>query len=85
MTAQAAASAAPTSRPARWLHLTSHWLFGVVFTAGVALRVVTFLAYQPALLYIDSLGYLANISELRPTGARPRRQRVPLRRPGFHL
>ena len=51
--------------------LRRHWMFGVLFVAGLALRVVTFLAYQPALLYIDSLPYLVNMGPLRPSGARP--------------
>jgi hypothetical protein len=51
--------------------LRRHWMFAVLFVAGVVLRVVTFLAYRPALLYIDSLSYLTNIGPLRPSGARP--------------
>ena len=51
--------------------LGGHWLFALLFTAGVVLRIVTFLAYRPALLYIDSMSYLANIDVLRPSGARP--------------
>jgi hypothetical protein len=41
-----------------------HWLFLLLLVAGTALRVVTFLAYQPALLYQDSQGYLENAEEL---------------------
>ncbi|HSK96396.1 MAG TPA: glycosyltransferase family 2 protein [Euzebyales bacterium] len=51
--------------------IAAHWLFGLLFVAGVVLRIVTFRAYQPALLYIDSLSYLANADALDPTGARP--------------
>jgi len=51
--------------------LRGHRVFAVLFVAGVVLRVVTFLAYRPALLYIDSLPYLTNIGALRPSGARP--------------
>ncbi len=51
--------------------LRGHWLFSLLFAAGVVLRAVTALAYRPALLYIDSLSYLTNIGPLRPSGARP--------------
>ncbi|HSK91223.1 MAG TPA: glycosyltransferase family 2 protein [Euzebyales bacterium] len=51
--------------------VAGHWLFAGLFAAGVVLRVLTFLAYQPALLYVDSLSYLRNLSALDPTGARP--------------
>ena len=51
--------------------LRAHWAFGLLLIAGVALRWVTFLAYRPALLYIDSMSYLDNIEVLRPSGARP--------------
>ena len=49
----------------------TNWLFGVLLLAGVVLRLLTLLAYRPALLYIDSLSYIANAEELVPTGARP--------------
>jgi hypothetical protein len=39
-----------------------HWLFVALFAAGLALRVVTQVAYRPALLYIDSYRYLENLS-----------------------
>jgi hypothetical protein len=51
--------------------IARHWMFGLLFVAGVVLRVVTFRAYQPALLYIDSLSYLGNMELLDPTWARP--------------
>ncbi|MGH3321140.1 MAG: hypothetical protein ACRDN9_13365 [Streptosporangiaceae bacterium] len=38
---------------------------------GVALRVVVQLAYRPAILYIDSFGYLTNAKDLDPTMWRP--------------
>ena len=37
-----------------------HWLFAVLLTAGLVLRVLTQIAYRPALLYIDSTKYLLN-------------------------
>ena len=49
----------------------SHSLFGLLFVGGVVLRVITFRAYQPALLYVDSLTYLKTSATLDPTGARP--------------
>ncbi|HEY7439379.1 MAG TPA: hypothetical protein VIC35_08270, partial [Acidimicrobiia bacterium] len=39
-----------------------HWLFLTLFAAGLAFRVVTQIAYRPALLYIDSYRYLENLS-----------------------
>lgn len=44
-----------------------HWFFLVVLGAGVLLRVVTQVAYRPALLYTDSYGYLENLHDLSPT------------------
>jgi 4-amino-4-deoxy-L-arabinose transferase-like glycosyltransferase len=43
-----------------------HWLFLLLIAAGAALRVVTFFAYQPALIYQDSQGYLENAAQLVP-------------------
>jgi hypothetical protein len=60
----------PTAAPEGGL-LRRHGVFAVLFVVGVVLRVVTFLAYQPALLYIDSRPYLTNMGLLRPSGARP--------------
>jgi hypothetical protein len=37
-----------------------HWLMTVLLTAGVVLRVISQVAYRPALLYIDTLKYLYN-------------------------
>jgi hypothetical protein len=44
----------------------TNWLFEVLLLLGVALRVMTWLAYQPALLYTDSYNYLNNIEPLNP-------------------
>ncbi len=38
--------------------LRRHWLFTVLLTLGLVLRVLTQVAYRPALLYIDSVKYL---------------------------
>ena len=43
-----------------------HWLLGVLLAAGITLRTLAWLAYQPALLYWDSLRYLDNLDALRP-------------------
>lgn len=49
----------------------THWLFTLVMLVGTAGRVLTMVAYQPALLYIDSSGYLNNRVNLNPTGSQP--------------
>jgi hypothetical protein len=51
--------------------LTRHWVFAVLLAVGIALRVVTSLAYRPALIYIDSIGYLDNEAHLKPELVRP--------------
>jgi hypothetical protein len=53
--AAAAISIAATPRAAR-----GNWLFTLLLAAGLALRVLAQIAYQPALLYIDSMRYLYN-------------------------
>ena len=45
-----------------------HWLFTMVFCAGLALRIVSQLAYSPALVYIDTYRYLHGDSSLDPLG-----------------
>jgi hypothetical protein len=37
-----------------------HWLITTLLAAGLVLRMLTLLAYRPALLYIDSMRYLYN-------------------------
>src|SRR5258708_15862029 len=60
--------------PARRLAASSrsirrHWMLTILLTAGLALPVVTPLAYPPALLYIDSPKYLvAGLEKLDPEG-----------------
>jgi hypothetical protein len=44
-----------------------HWLFLAVLGVGVALRVVTQIAYRPSLLYIDSYTYLGDLHDLNPS------------------
>ncbi len=48
-----------------------HWLFGLLLGAGVALRIVTSLAYHPALLRSDSVGYLRRSQALEPAELHP--------------
>lgn len=50
-------------RPAR-----RHWLFMIVFCAGLSLRILTQVAYSPALVYIDTYRYLHGDSSLDPLG-----------------
>ena len=48
-----------------------HWLFAGLLAAGIALRIVTQLAYRPALLYQDSIWYLENAADLVPMDRKP--------------
>ncbi len=45
-----------------------HWLFALVFCAGLSLRILAQVAYSPALVYIDSYRYLHGDSSLDPLG-----------------
>jgi Dolichyl-phosphate-mannose-protein mannosyltransferase len=45
-----------------------HWLFTIMFCAGLLLRILTQVAYSPALVYIDSDRYLHGDSSLDPLG-----------------
>ena len=45
-----------------------HWLFTILFSAGLSLRILTQVAYGPALVYIDSYRYLHGDSSLDPLG-----------------
>jgi hypothetical protein len=47
-----------------------HWLLILLLTAGLTLRVMTLIAYRPALLYIDSLKYLYHAGGADPVGYR---------------
>jgi hypothetical protein len=42
------------------LAVRRNWLFAILMAAGFALRLLAQLAYQPALLYIDTMRYLYN-------------------------
>jgi hypothetical protein len=50
--------------------LRRHWIFAALLTAGLGLRVVTQIAYRPALFYIDSYKYLTGSSGYDPEGYR---------------
>ena len=57
--------------PARvGLAIRRHWLFTILFSAGLALRIATQAAYRPALVYIDSYRYLSSLSSQDPLGYR---------------
>lgn len=49
----------------------THLLFGALLLAGAVLRGLTLFAYRPALLFSDSLSYLANAQHLAPDILRP--------------
>jgi hypothetical protein len=54
-------TAAVPSRPSPAV-LRRHWLFAVLLTAGLVLRVLAMVAYHPALIYVDTLKYLYGAS-----------------------
>ncbi|GAB3297337.1 glycosyltransferase family 2 protein [Parasphingorhabdus pacifica] len=51
--------------------LRRHWLLALFILGGVVLRGVVHLAYQPALLYIDSFRYLSDLGVFFPGGINP--------------
>ena len=51
--------------------IAAHPVFTGLFLAGLALRVVTFFAYRPALIYFDSTRYLDRAHDLEPSPLRP--------------
>lgn len=48
-----------------------HWLLSALLLAGAVLRVLVSVAYQPALLYIDSFRYLSDAGQFDPGGIDP--------------
>jgi hypothetical protein len=63
----AAVADAVLRRP--WLALARrHWLACVLLTAGLVLRVLTQMAYRPALFYIDTTRYVYNAEGMDPVG-----------------
>lgn len=69
--ADAGTGAADPARRIFLRFLRRHALFGALLVGGVALRVVTQLAYRPALLFVDSFNYLANIDSAGVKGSDP--------------
>jgi len=75
---QDAAPGAGQRGGSRWNNMTArvtlrrHWLFALLFTLGVLLRVMAQVAYWPAILYYDSAGYLGgyrlSLAEPDPLG-----------------
>lgn len=61
----------PETRSRLRLGARRHWLFLALLAVGTGLRVVTQIAYRPALLFIDSFRYLENLQELDPTKTQP--------------
>jgi hypothetical protein len=53
-----------------WVAVQAHWLFTLIFTAGLAGRVLAEIAYRPALFYIDSVKYLGGSDDSEPQGYR---------------
>ncbi|MDQ6750318.1 MAG: phospholipid carrier-dependent glycosyltransferase [Actinomycetota bacterium] len=53
------------------LFLRRHAVFLGVLVAGIALRILTTVAYRPALLSYDSQGFFENAAHLRPDPVRP--------------
>ena len=49
----------------------AHPVFVGLLAAGLALRVITFFAYRPALIYYDSTRYLDRVHDLEPSTLRP--------------
>ena len=49
----------------------AHPAFTGLLLAGLALRLVTFFAYRPALIYYDSTRYLERMRDFKPGEVRP--------------
>ena len=50
-----------------------HWVFGLLLAAGLVLRVVAQVGYEPALLFIDSKKYIFGTDFTNATGDRSTR------------
>ncbi len=63
---------AQAGRVTRWhaaaAAVQRHWLAAALLSAGLVLRVLTQLAYRPALFYIDTTRYLYNADGMDPVG-----------------
>ncbi|QNE19819.1 glycosyltransferase family 2 protein [Kribbella qitaiheensis] len=51
--------------------LRKHWLLTIFLVVGTLLRVLATIAYRPAIIYTDSVHYLANMEELKPDQLNP--------------
>src|SRR5215471_1437023 len=63
----------PPAQTARWpaamaAVLRRHWLAAALLAAGLVLRVLTQVAYRPALFYIDTTRYLYDAQGMDPVG-----------------
>src|SRR5205809_662269 len=58
-----------------------HWIVVALVVIGLGLRVVSQIAYRPALLFIDSYRYLENLDSLDPVTHQPVGYDVLLLRP----
>ena len=68
-TAGGQAPKATTPGPRLAATVRRHWLATALLAAGLVLRVVTQLAYRPALFYIDTTRYLYNVAQgMDPVG-----------------
>jgi hypothetical protein len=76
---------APEQRTRLRLGARRHWEFLVVLGTGLVLRVITQVAYRPALLFIDSYRYLDNLHDLSPSQAHPIGYELLLLRPVLSL
>ncbi len=65
------AEARPRPLAAEFAFLRRHAVFGVLLGVGIGLRVIVMLAYQPALVFWDSAGYLTQSAHLTPYALRP--------------
>jgi Dolichyl-phosphate-mannose-protein mannosyltransferase len=61
----------PEQRTRLRLGARRHWVFLVVLAAGLVLRVITQVAYRPALFFVDSYQYLDNVHDLDITETHP--------------
>lgn len=51
--------------------LRRHWLLALLVVGGLVLRIIVQVAYQPAILYIDSFRYLNDLGVFFPGGLNP--------------
>lgn len=54
-----------------WSVVRRHWLFAVFLLVALVLRIIVTLAYRPALMFPDSIDYLARANDLTPMAWHP--------------